>query len=223
MNANTFSIIFQKLRTESSLTQDELAKKLGISKSTIGMWETGKRLPSPELYEQIADFFNVDIDYLYGRTTIRQRVHYDNDGTEYVPILHKDLLPIGKKRLPLFDGIACGEPRLIPDGIEVYIDITTDIQADYVLKAHGNSMTGARINDGDLVFIRQQPTVENGEIAAVLIEDAATLKRVYWYSQKTLLVLRAENPDVKDLEFSGDKLENVKILGKAVAFQSDVK
>lgn len=81
-----FGSIFQKLRSESGLKQDEIAKKLGVSKSTIGMWETGKRLPSPELYEQVADYFNVDIDYLYGRSNIRQRVHYDKDGTAYVPV-----------------------------------------------------------------------------------------------------------------------------------------
>lgn len=80
-----FSMIFQKLRSEVGLKQEEMAKELGVSKSTIGMWETGKRLPSPELYEQVADYFNVDIDYLYGRSEIRQRVHYDRDGTAYVP------------------------------------------------------------------------------------------------------------------------------------------
>ena len=62
-----FSMIFQKLRSEAGLKQEEMAQKLGVSKSTIGMWETGKRLPSPELYEQVADYFNVDIDYLYGQ------------------------------------------------------------------------------------------------------------------------------------------------------------
>lgn len=80
-----FSMIFQKLRSEAGLKQEEMAQKLGVSKSTIGMWETGKRQPSPELYEQVADYFNVDIDYLYGRSEIRQRVHYDQDGTAYIP------------------------------------------------------------------------------------------------------------------------------------------
>lgn len=86
MNVNDFCKIFSRLRIEYGLTQDEIAKKLGVSKSTIGMWEIGKRLPSPELYEAIADFFNVDMDYLYGRSDIRQKIHYDNDGTAYIPI-----------------------------------------------------------------------------------------------------------------------------------------
>ena len=86
MNVNDFGKIFSRLRIEHGLTQEEIAKKLGVSKSTIGMWEIGKRLPSPELYEAIADFFNVDMDYLYGRSDVRQRIHYDNDGTAYIPI-----------------------------------------------------------------------------------------------------------------------------------------
>lgn len=85
MNANEFGSIFLKLRKEVGKTQGEMASILKVSKSTIGMWETGRRLPSPELYEQIADYFNIDIDYLYGRSTIRQMVHYDSDGTAYIP------------------------------------------------------------------------------------------------------------------------------------------
>ena len=80
MSVKKLKDIIVQLRIEKGLTQGELAKELGISKSTIGMWETGKRLPSPELYEQLADFFNVDIDYLYGRTPIRQKERYDEDG-----------------------------------------------------------------------------------------------------------------------------------------------
>lgn len=80
MNVREFKNIFQQLRKERDLTQEEISKALGVSKSSVAMWETGQRLPSPELYEQIADFFNVDIDYLYGRSSIRQKVRYDEDG-----------------------------------------------------------------------------------------------------------------------------------------------
>ena len=80
MNVNEFKKVFLQLRKEREFTQDEISKALGVSKSSVAMWETGQRLPSPELYEQIADFFNVDIDYLYGRTTIRQKIRFDEDG-----------------------------------------------------------------------------------------------------------------------------------------------
>ena len=83
-------------------------------------------------------------------------------------------------------------------------------------------MVNARINDGDLVFIHQQPVVENGDIAAVAIGDDATLKRIYYYQDKSLMILKAENPKYEDMIYSGEELEDVRILGKAVAFQSDV-
>lgn len=80
MSTKDFFKIFHTLRKEKELTQDELSQELGVSKSSIAMWETGQRLPSPDVYELIADFFNVDIDYLYGRTDIRQRVRFDESG-----------------------------------------------------------------------------------------------------------------------------------------------
>ena len=81
-----FKDIILKLRTERGLSQEALASRLGMSKSTIAMWETGKRTPSPEVYEELADFFNVDMDYIYGRTDLRQKVHFDNDGNAYYAI-----------------------------------------------------------------------------------------------------------------------------------------
>jgi len=80
MGSDSFKQIIKKLRQEKDLTQKEFAEELGISTSSVAMWETGQRLPSPDLYDQIADYFNVDIDYLYGRSKPRLKVHYDNDG-----------------------------------------------------------------------------------------------------------------------------------------------
>jgi repressor LexA len=133
---------------------------------------------------------------------------------------YSNISPVSKQVFPLFDGIAAGQPRLMPDGIETYVEFTTSIRADFVLKVHGDSMIGARIHDGDLVFIRQQPEVENGEIAAVAIGDEATLKRVYRYGDT--LSLRAENPAYKEMVFTGEELNNIHILGKAIAFHSDI-
>ena len=98
----------------------------------------------------------------------------------------------------------------------------TEIHADFILIAEGDSMTGARIFDGDLVFIRKQDIVENGEIAAVAVDDEATLKRFYKYGDD-LVVLRAENPEYKNQEYRAEDGRQIRILGKAVAFQSDVK
>ena len=78
-----FKDIFLALRKEKGFNQDVMAKELGVSKSSVAMWETGCRLPSPEMFEQIADYFNVDMDYLYGRTDVKRKVMYDESGVEY--------------------------------------------------------------------------------------------------------------------------------------------
>ena len=201
----------KKYRIEKKMTQDELAKKAGYTdRSSIAKIERGDvDLPQSKIH-LIANALGVSAGALMGNTGVCM---------PSFPNIH----PIAKKAFPLFDGIACGEPRLMPDGIELYVDAAADIKADYVLIAHGDSMIGARIHDKDYVFIRQQSDVENGEIAAVAIGEEATLKRVYWYASRQLLVLRAENPDYSDIEISGADLEKVHILGKAVAFQSDLK
>lgn len=123
-------------------------------------------------------------------------------------------------RLPLLGEIACGKPILAEGGEESMVEIKTDVAADFCLRAKGDSMTGSRIYDGDLVLIREQDMVENGEIAAVLIKDEATLKRVYYYPEKARLVLYPDNPAYMPLVFSGPELSEVRILGKAVALQT---
>ena len=187
-------------------SRHEVCHDLGISYTTFTDWVKGKTYPRIDKIELLANYFRIN----------------KADLVEDHPIpSFPNITPIARKSFPLFDGIAAGEPRLMPDGVTLYVDATVDVQADYVLKVHGDSMIGARINDGDYVFIRQQPEVENGEIAAVAIGDEATLKRFYKYGD--VVVLRGENPEFKELTFSGDQLGQVRILGKAVAFQSDVK
>ena len=187
-------------------SRHEVCHDLGISYTTFTDWVKGKTYPRIDKIELLADYFRIS----------------KADLVEDHPIpSFPNITPIARKSFPLFDGIAAGEPRLMPDGVTLYVDATVDVQADYVLKVHGDSMIGARINDGDYVFIRQQPEVENGEIAAVAIGDEATLKRFYKYGD--VVVLRGENPEFKELTFSGEQLTQVRILGKAVAFQSDVR
>lgn len=125
------------------------------------------------------------------------------------------------RSVPLVGTIACGTPTLAEENIESFIRMSENINADFALRCRGSSMINARIFDGDIVFIRQQPDVENGEIAAVLIEGEATLKRIYKY--KNRLELRAENPTFAPLNYEGEELNTVRILGKAVAFISTVR
>jgi repressor LexA len=133
-----------------------------------------------------------------------------------------NIFPITRKAFPLLGEIACGEPIYADESRESYIMAGTAVNADFCLRAKGDSMTGARILDGDIVFIKKMPVVENGSIAAVIVGDEATLKRVYYYPQQKKLVLNAENPKYEPFVYVGEELDSVRILGKAVAFQSDV-
>lgn len=111
--------------------------------------------------------------------------------------------------------IACGEPIFANEEYGSFISTTDDLDVDFCLRAVGDSMIGARIYDGDIVFVRKQSTVDNGEIAAVLIDDEATLKRVYYYPDKNKLVLSPENPKYEPFVYIGEELSEVRILGKA--------
>ncbi len=99
-------------------------------------------------------------------------------------------------------------------------DETDDLDVDFCLRAAGDSMIGARIYDGDIVFVRKQSSVDNGEIAAVLIDDEATLKRVYYYPDKNKLVLSPENPKYEPFVYIGEELDEVRILGKVVELRA---
>ena len=215
-----FSLRLKELRNSKNLSQQKLADIIGISKSSINMYERGEREPGLEMLESIADFFNVDLDYLLGKSDIPNKVLsysiFNNiDYSKY------DIKPITRRAFPLLGEIACGKPMYAEENFETYIEASSDINADFCLTAKGDSMINARIFDGDIIFIRSQPDVDNGEIAAVIINDEATLKRVYKYENR--IELRPENPTFPVLNYEGEELNNIKILGKAIAFQSLVK
>ena len=204
------------LRRESGLSQQDFAKQLGTSKSSVNMYERGEREPGIETLEAIADYFNVDMDYLLGKSDHRSKSAWleDIDNSIDLDILRsqvkfENLFPIERKRYPLIGTIACGKPITANEEKELYVEAGAEIEADFCLRAKGDSMIRARIYDGD--------------IAAVVIDDEATLKRVNYYPEKNLLILKAENPDYEDLVYTGEQLDHIIILGKAVAFQSDVR
>lgn len=127
------------------------------------------------------------------------------------------------KVIPLLGDIACGEPILAEENISEYVKIPDYINADFALTCKGDSMINARIIDGDIVYIHEQPMVDNGEIAAVLIDNEATLKRVLYYPEKKMVILKPENPQYKDFVYIGEELNSIRILGKAVWFSSKIQ
>lgn len=214
-----FSDRFKQLRKERGLTQQGLATELGFTKSSVNMYERGEREPGLESLETIADFFNVDMDYLLGASNTPNRFLAVADGSGNSATAPDNILPMpATYTVPLLGTIACGEPILAAENIEDNVEVPEHLHADFALRCKGDSMINARIHDGDIVYIRQQPAVNNGEIAAVLIGDEATLKRVYVYEDH--VVLQPENPAYAPLVYFKDAMQAVRILGKAVGFTS---
>lgn len=214
-----FSERFKLLRKERGLSQAALATELGFTKSSVNMYERGDREPGLESLETIADFFNVDMDYLLGKSDVQNRFLYTPASDAESVALPDNILSMPVTyTVPLLGTIACGEPILAAENIEDNVEVPEHIHADFALRCKGDSMINARIHDGDIVYIRQQPAVNNGEIAAVLIGDEATLKRVYVYEDH--VVLQPENPAYEPLVYFKDAMQAVRILGKAVGFTS---
>ena len=149
------------LRRESGLSQQDFAKQLGTSKSSVNMYERGEREPGIETLEAIADYFNVDMDYLLGKSDHRSKSAWleDIDNSIDLDILRsqvkfENLFPIERKRYPLIGTIACGKPITANEEKELYVEAGAEIEADFCLRAKGDSMIRARIYDGDIVFIR---------------------------------------------------------------------
>lgn len=234
-------------RTDLGLTQGDIAAEVGVAISTIQRYETGsiERVKLP-VVEAIARALHVNPDWLVGKTP--DMIDYDDgDLLASIPLnyieacdgdvqrayklyravekenletsLPDNILPMpATYTVPLLGTIACGEPILAAENIEDNVEVPENIHADFALRCKGDSMINARIHDGDIVYIRQQPAVNNGEIAAVLIGDEATLKRVYVYEDH--VVLQPENPAYEPLVYFGETMSTVRILGKAVGFTS---
>lgn len=195
------------LRKSLGLTQKELAEKCGYkSLTTINKIELGINSIPLDTVEKLAHALEVTPAYLMGWKT------------ETI----EELRPIQLKKFRMLGEIACGEPIFANEDHETYIDASAEIKADFCLTAKGDSMTGARIFDGDIVFIREQAIVENGQIAAVVIGEEVTLKRWYYYPEQKKLVLQAENPRYEPFVFIGEELNNIRCLGRAVSFMSNL-
>ena len=202
------------LRKSLNLTQTDLANKLNVKQNTISNWESERTEIDKTSILFMCEYFNVTSDYLLGR---------DEQPTQSIFDTYPNIRPVARRRVPMLGEIACGKPIYTNEDRESYVEVGTDLNVDFCLTARGDSMIGARIRSGDIVFCRAQDMVNNGEIAAVIIGDEATLKRVYYYPEQKKLVLQAENPKYEPFVYVNDELDQIRILGKAVAFQSDIE
>lgn len=225
----TLGDLIKEYRTEHNLSQRQFAIMCGLSNGYISMLEKGENpstkkpvAPSLVQLQKIAAGLGITVMDLMERVD-DMPIDLD-DKLEHQDVTSiPNAFPLPKsKDFPLIGSIACGQPILATENLQGHVSYPDDIDADFCLRCQGDSMINARIFDGDIVFIRQQPQVENGEIAAVRIGEEATLKKVYYVPSSDRITLRACNPLYPDMEYSGEELDHIEILGKAVAFLSKV-
>lgn len=196
--------LIKKLRIEHDLSQEELGSMLGVQRAAVQKWESGKvKNLKRNTIKKLSEIFNVSPSSFV-----------DEEYLSYTNIVEFPKM----HRIPLVGTIACGSPILATENLDGEVTVPEDINADFALRCKGDSMIDARICNGDIVYIRQQPTVENGEIAAVLIDEEATLKRVYMSDNTITLV--ACNSKYQPYVYTGEQLNQIHILGKAVGFTS---
>lgn len=210
------------LRLQHNMTLEELGKRVGVGKSTVRKWETGAIANmGRDKIEKLSEVFGVSPTYLITKSSISASIPKDFIQLFASPA-PDNVVPMPRMRtVPLIGTIACGDPILAQENHEGEVTVPEDVHADFALRCKGDSMICARIYDGDIVYIRQQETVDDGEIAAVLIDDEATLKRVRLYDDH--VVLEPENPQYRPIVYWGIDMNAIRILGKAVAFTSIVR
>jgi len=200
---NTSKIIaknLKRLMDDRELSNVELSEIIGVSESTVGKWLLEKSIPRMGAIEKLANYFHINkSDLLEDRSNAKE--------------IKLDIQP---RKIPILGKIAAGTPILAVENHEDYFDTSEFINADFALQIQGDSMIGSRIYDGDIVFLRKQSYIENGQIGAFLIDGEATLK--IFNKQNNTVMLLSSNPSYSPIVLSPDK-ENL-ILGKLIGVYS---
>ncbi len=203
---NDFKSRLCSVMAEKNVKAAELSRRTGISKPRISQYMNGTYTPKADAICLIARALNVSELYLLGGSKIHKEM---SNKTAY-------------KMLPVIGDISCGSPIFANAENGEFVVTDSDADADFCLIAKGDSMIDARIYSGDIVYIKECDIVQNGEIAAVIINDEATLKRVFYYPETEKIILIPENKSYQPLIFEGNDLEKIRIIGKAVAFKSQI-
>lgn len=204
-NKCLFSLRLTERMRVLGITAAELSRRTGISKARISQYIHSVYRPTGQALVSLANALLCSEEYLLGT---------QNDPEPNIS---------GAKKLKILGEVRCGAPTLAEEIYEGEIISDSYIDADFCLRAKGDSMIGARIHDGDIVFIKRTDMIDNGDIALVIIDGEATLKRAYFYPDCQKLILIPENKNYKPLTYIGEELEYVRILGRAVAFTSYLK
>lgn len=210
---NKINSLMRNRRKELGLTMKDVAKAVGVSEATVSRWESGNIANmGRDKINAISKVLNLSPISIMG-------ISDDIDDFLELP---SNIIPITKvRRIPVIGKIACGTPILAVENVTDNILLPDYVQADFALICQGDSMINAKIENGDTVYIRKQDVVENGEIAAVLIGEDVTLKKVFL--SKDLLKLVPANDDYEPFIYSAEEAENIRIIGKAVAILKNIK
>ena len=197
---NTLGDRIRILRSGRALTQQAVAEALGVSRSAVAMWEKDEREPDLETLAQLAKLLGVPLTALVERREAP---------------LPQNLRPVRARRIPLLGTIAAGEPIFAEEEHETDVDVDGSARADFALEVKGESMEPV-YKDGDVVYIRRQDDVRDGQVAAVVVDDSATLKRVYHLPVGVQLM--PLNPAFAPMLFTPENSDSVRILGLAVGY-----
>lgn len=186
--------VLSELRNKRHLTQDQIADILGIKRARYNSWENNIARPDIDMISKLADYHNVSVDYLLGRTSIST--------PEISPVVQSHM--IGSGGIPLVGTICAGDGLLAQENIEEYVHypLPHKNNPDFALRVQGNSMINAGIEDGDIVFMRKAKWAEyNGQIVAAIINgEEGTLKRIKWSVEQPQISLIPENDDFSIIE-----------------------
>lgn len=217
MNGNDSKQIMAKnikyYMERKGVTNQQICDDLGFKYTTFIDWIKAVTYPRIGKVEAMADYFGI----------LKSDLIEDKDKNQSAAsiLTFPGIEPMPEmKQVPRLGKIACGTPILAVEDADEFDSVPSYVICDFSLECKGDSMINARIFDGDIVFIRQQPIVDNGEIAAVFIDGETTLKRFWKYEDH--IVLQPENPQYKPLVFWENDMQNVSVLGKAVSFLSNV-
>lgn len=215
MEKSTFSQRLAEAMRIRAVTQTELCKRTGIGKSSISTYLRGGYKAKQDKVDLLSLALGVDPAWLMGYAVPMK----SNVAPEITRL--KNVVPVEKRAVPVIGTIAAGTPILADEHIECYVPCEDGCNADFGLRVQGDSMINAEIYDGDIIFIRQQPDVDDGQIAAVRIDDSATLKRLYHINGGVML--QAENAAYAPMVFTAENCDDIQVIGLAVAKYSKIR
>ena len=209
-----FADRLKRLRKEHGYTQESLAAVIGVERSSVGKYE-GKSgvIPSNDVLARIADLFGVSIDYLLEREN-RNQISPANQ--TFPP----NILPVHRRKIPILGNVAAGEPIFADEEHEEYVIDDEANDCDFALRIAGDSMEPL-LHDGDIVYVRQQDDVNDGEIGILLLDDEAVIKHIY-HIPDGVQVVSQNAAKYPPKTYTWPNYDTIRILGRAIAYRRNL-